>query len=262
MTGHEQLLADSRSTRELVEAALAEVDWDDEQFETFPAIAVLQARGTREVLDTALVLCRSLDAKCRIVSAGILGQLGSPTRTFPEECCDALLDLLRHDSDENVRLKALYALGHLGNRRCEPALIALKDHSDKAVRRGVAFGLQGAESPAAIQALLELMNDPSGRVRDWATTSIGQTLSVDGPEIRSALLHRVTDGDELVRAEALHGLACRRDPRIVLYLIAELLAPRYHSYNFADAAKTYLGMNEEEKVEAEVLVAALRISRH
>ena len=44
-------------------------------------------------------------------------------------------------------------------------------------RHGVAFALCGTDRPASVQALLNLMEDPYGRARDWATTGIGQTVS-------------------------------------------------------------------------------------
>ena len=85
----------------------------------------------------------------------------------------------------------MFVFGHLGNRRCEGALIGLRNHFDDDVRHGVAFSLCGATSDAAVGALLELTDDPYEMVRDWVTTSIGQTVSIDGPEIRDALLRRV-----------------------------------------------------------------------
>ena len=162
------------------------------------------------------------------------------TSAFPEECCDALLNLVRHDRDRRVLIAAVSALGHLRNRRCEPDLIALKNHSEEEIRHGVAFALRGTNEPASVQALLELMEDPNERARDWATTSIGQTVSVDGAEIRAALLRRANDSDVLTRAEALHGLARRRDERVVPYLIANLPLERYGTYPFYDAAMTLL----------------------
>ena len=157
-TGHERLLQDRRSTSELVEAALAEGDEDPTEG-GYLAIAVLHARGTREVLDAALASCRSPDSRRRALGAQILSELGSPERTFPEACCDALLDLLSHDGDLRVLIKTVSAFGHLGNRRCEPDLIALRDHPDDLIRHGVAFALGGTDSPASVRALLELMED-------------------------------------------------------------------------------------------------------
>ena len=150
MTGFERLRRDPRSTPELIETALAEAERaDDLPDGDFLAVAVLHARGTREVLSAALELCGSPDPKRRDLGADILGQLGSPERTFPEECCDALLDLVRHEPDLGVLRTTLSAFGHLGNRRCEPELIALRSHPDHAIRHGVAFALCGATSSAA-----------------------------------------------------------------------------------------------------------------
>jgi HEAT repeat protein len=135
-------------------------------------------------------------------------------------------------------IEALFALGHLGHRRCEPDLIALRDDADDDIRHGVAFAPCGTDRPASVPALLKLMEDPYSLARDWATTSIGMTVSVDGPEIRRGLLRRAADADATTQAEALHCLARRRDERVVPYLIAELAAGRERTDLFYDAART------------------------
>jgi HEAT repeat protein len=253
----ERLRQDRRSTSELVEAALAEGDRDPPEGE-YLAVAVLTERGTRDVLDAALALSSSPDPERRVLGARILGQLGSPERTFPERCCDALLDLLRHDHDRQVLITTIFAFGHLRNPRCEPDLIALRDHPDDEVRHGVAFALCGSDRPASVQALLEMMEDHSFEVRDWAATGIGGTVSLDGPEIRAALPRRATDTDEITRAEALHGLARRRDKRVVPYLIAELSAEQERMHLFVDAAKTFVGIDEDTKVDSDLVLASLQ----
>ena len=264
LTAHHRLQQDQRSTAELVETALVvQTALADARLkavlpEGYHALSVLHARGTRDVLDAAFALCAATDPKRRSLGAMILAELGSPERIFSEECCDALLDLVRHDRDLHVLAVAVSALGHLRNRRCEPDLIALKNHPDEEIRHSVAFALRGTKEPASVQALLELMEDPNERARDWATTSIGQTVSVDGAEIRAALLRRVNDSDVLTRAEALHGLARRRDERVVPYLIANLPLERDGTYPFYDAAMTFLGVDEDREVDLEVLLAALR----
>jgi hypothetical protein len=105
------------------------------------------------------------------------------------------------------------------------------------------------------------MEDRDAEVRDWATTGIGGIVSLDGPEIRAALLRRATDTDEITRAEALHGLALRGDTRVVPYLIAELTAGRQLEHLFCDAAKSFLGIDEDDKVGSERLLARLRSVR-
>jgi HEAT repeat protein len=250
---------DARSTAELVKAALAEAGHEDDlpAGET-PAIAVLHARGTKDVLDAGRALCASKEAKLRALGADILGQLGLPDRTFPEECCDALLALVKDEKNTGVLMSALFAFGHLGNRRAEPHVIALRTHKEEAVRHAVGFALYMSESPAAVQALLELLEDPSGMVRDWAATSLGETVSVDGPRIREALLKHAEDEDEITRAECLHGLARRRDQRVLPFLIKELSARHEDPTPFIDAAKDYLGLGEEDAIGTKVLLSALK----
>ena len=103
-----------------------------------------------------------------------------------------------------------------------------------------------------------MMEDRSFEVRDWATTGIGGTVSLDGPEIRAALLRRAGDTDQITRAEALHGLARRGDRRVAPYLIAELSAEPERVHLFVDAAKTFVGIDEDTKVDPDRLLASLR----
>ena len=243
----------------LFEAAFIELQGGDSD-SPCPATVELQGRGTREVLDTALTLCGSLNSGWRSVAACILGQLGTPERTFPEECCDALIALLR-DSDEDVLITALYGLGHLGNHRCDPHLLPFETHPEPVVRKGVAFSLSGTTLPEAVPVLLRLMDDPYVGARDWATTTLGAATLFDTPEIREALLKRATsDNDEMTRGEALHGLARRGDRRAVPLLLAELTGE--HAHHFEDAARTCLGLDESDWTPVEDLVAGLRAGRH
>lgn len=250
---------DPRSTAELVEVALIDPDGDPHG-ESHLALLALMDRGSRDVLDAAIALCGSDKAAHRRVAATLLGQLG-PDRPFSEDCCDALLHLLKRECDSQVLVTAVFAFGHLGNRRCEPELIALKDHPNDVVRHGVAFSLHGATSDAAVRTLLEMTDDPYVLARDWATTSLGDTLAVDGPEIRAALLRRASDEDEIIRSEAQHGLARRHDERVVPYLIAELSADRDYMHLFVDAAKDYLGVDQDREAGPDILLSALQSGR-
>lgn len=139
MSSLEERKRDDRSTAELIAASSAEIDDEDGTNASCHAVAVLEARGTRDVFDAAIELSRSCDPKSRRLGVTILGQLGSPTRTFPEECCDALLEIIRCEQDRDVLITTVFALGHLGNRRCEDTLIELRNSSDDEIRHGVAF---------------------------------------------------------------------------------------------------------------------------
>ena len=243
----------------LIEAAFIEYQGDFDS--PCPATVELHARGTREVLDAALTLCRSLDAGWRALGAHILGQLGQPDRTFPEECCDCLASLL-HDPDEDVVIAALYALGHLGNHCRDSELLPLEKHPEPEIRRGVAFALDGTTLPEAVPVLLRLMKDPHVGTRDWATTTLAAATCFDTPEIRAALLERATeDDDAMTRGEALYGLAHRGDGRALPLLITELSGEE-PAYRAEDAAKICLGRDEFADVTVDTLLEELKADRH
>lgn len=257
--------SEARPTAELIELALAEADQIDDG--PVPFLVSLMESGTREVLDAACDLCISPEPKRRELGARILGQLGPRdphrNRSFPEECCAALLNLVKQERNLDVLVAAIFAFGHLGNPRAEAALISRSRHRSPRVRHGVAFSLVGCCWPHfsgdAVRTLLTLMEDRGAQTRDWATTGIGAALEFDGPEIREALMRRVMlDEDAITRAEALHGLARRGDMRGLPYLIAEMSAPEFDTYLFEDAGKRFLGIDEEQNVPADALLDKLK----
>lgn len=248
---------------DLVEIALVDHGDEEEPTDATKALVTLHDLGTRDVLDAAIDLCKSADPARRKLGAQILGEIRGPharsgERVFPEECCDALLELVTKDEDVEVKIAALFAIGHLGNRRADPVLVELRNHPDPHFRHGLAFALCGSTSSAAVTALLELMNDSEVMARDWATMGIGMEPSIDGPEIREALLRRATDEDEITRAEAIHGLVRRKDLRVIPLLIHELQSNPDRVHLFEDAAKEWLGLNEDQSTEAFDVIAQLR----
>jgi HEAT repeat protein len=65
-----------------------------------------------------------------------------------------------------------------------------------------------------LQRLIGMTRDDDPTNRDWATMLLSQQ-DIDTPKVREALLRAVTDKEEIVRAEALLGLA-QRDTRLAL----------------------------------------------
>jgi HEAT repeat protein len=208
------------STAELVELAL---EVEDEN-KAWKAVSVLHYRGTEEALLAAKALCYSEDPHVRKVGVDILGQIGVPERSFPEECVTTLLDLIQREEHAEVLYSIGVALGHHRDVRAVAPLVPLKTHLHPKVRYGVVFGLMCHEDPLAIVTLIELMEDVDDEVRDWATFAIGSQIEVDTPQIREALFRRVEDPDPDARGEALKGLANRGDERVVEPLIRELLS--------------------------------------
>ncbi len=99
------------------------------------------------------------------------------------------------------------------------AFLALADHPDEDVRRVVArtlpFLTHGHEPTAEMVAVaIGLTLDTDKDVRDWACFALAeQWREVHTPALREALAARLDDLDRDTRAEALVGLAYRRDPR-------------------------------------------------
>ncbi|MDG3442999.1 HEAT repeat domain-containing protein [Nitrospirillum amazonense] len=251
--------SDLPSIDSLIEAAVAEMRRDDDRT---PALVALQGMGTQAGLARILDLSRSPEPIRRRLAAVVLGQMHGPgqrsdERAFPEPACSVLLRLL-DDEDAGVMVDAIFALGHLGNRRCDPVLAARCHHEDPHVRYAIAFALCGSTTPVAVEALLALMEDVYDQVRDWATTGIGQTTELDGPEIRAALLRRVDDEDVFTQAEAMHGLARRRDARVLPPLIHALSHEHLMPHLFVDAAFAYLGLEEDTDITEADLMARLR----
>jgi HEAT repeat protein len=209
---------DPRTAHEFIAMALTEPD----EHKAWEAVAALHFRGTREVFDAACQLCASACSQQRTLGANILGQLGIPTRSFPDESVAVLLKLLEFESGEGVLDAICIALGHIHDPKAIPWLSCLKTHSSGAVRYAVVFGLLGFEDQLAVNTLIELSQDEDEDVRDWATFGLGSQIEADTPQIREALFARLFDSDEATRGEALVGLARRKDPRVIEPLIEEL----------------------------------------
>lgn len=79
----------------------------------------------------------------------------------------------------------------------------------------------GPLAEANLGRLIELTRDPDRGNRDWATLLLSQEGG-DAPIVRAALLHAANDEDDVVRAEAILGLASR-DPAVALPFVQEAL---------------------------------------
>jgi HEAT repeat protein len=90
----------------------------------------------------------------------------------------------------------------------------------------------------ATRALIQLTDDESGDVRDWAVFGLGSILDLDTPPIREVLRQRLFDSDIDTRLEALVGLAERRDPG-VLMLIRDALRSDTVERLVVDAARAF-----------------------
>jgi HEAT repeat protein len=215
----EELRRDPRSTAELIACAL---DEESEEEAIWECVTVLHARGTREVFEAARELARDDEPEARELAADILGQLGQPDHTFPDECANTLLKMIQDEEDPGVLQSIAVALGYLHDPRAITPLAALAGHEDPEVREGVAMGLLGYEEAPAVNALLQMIEDESEEVRNWVAYGLGSEIALDTPEIRNALIGRLDDESGEVREEAMVGLAKRGDIRVIPAIQDEL----------------------------------------
>ncbi len=225
-----QIKTDPRSTEELIQLALITPEETDDGDDRWDFISLLRNRGDREVLDRSIALTESNDPEERTIGIQILGQLGTPDRTFPDECLTTLIGLLAYEQDPLLLQSIGIALGHLHDPRAIEPQLKFCLHPDWEVRYGVVLSLNGHDDPRAIAALIKLSADEHPHVRNWATFGLGSLIEVDTPEIREALYQRFlledTTNEETneIYGEALVGLASRQDERILPKLIEQLMS--------------------------------------
>lgn len=133
--------------------------------------------------------------------------------------------MLSDDEDASVLKSALIALSHQNGIDAIPLAIRYSTHPDSEVRFATVHVLSihsCHEVPFATETLIRLSNDSSEVVRDWATFALGTLIEWDTKQIRVALASRLQDSDDDTRAEALVGLAQRKDQRVVAALKLEL----------------------------------------
>lgn len=242
---------DPRSVPALFAAAL---QCDDDN--AWDAVAALHWRGSKEVLEKACALTKTAEAATRARAADILGQIGLPARTFPEESFAAVLPLLDDAADEVV-FSAIFALQHIDRDRAAPYIIRFATHSDDSIRYAAACALGAVDSVEANETLLFLMNDRDAEVRNWATFGLGQQSDADSSEIKEALATRLLDADADVRYEAIIGLGRRRDRRALGFLKTMLHDDPDDVFARQSATKL-LGLELDDQMPTSALLGALQ----
>ncbi len=203
----EQLLLDSAP-------ALAQAEGDQAEEAYWLAVTQLQATPTKPVFDRCLAWCSSGAPNERRLGADVLGQLGYADRSYPfRRRTYPVLDRLLDDDSPPVVQAALVALGHLGPTHLIPKVAQLSKHADPSVRQAVVSALGAQQDSLAVSTLIELSTDEVASVRDWSTFSLGSQIDLDTVALRDALAARLGDPDPDTRAEAICGLARRKDSR-------------------------------------------------
>jgi HEAT repeat protein len=211
-----------RSLDARIHAALAAYD-EDTRWEL---IAGIMDECPDDVFEASSGLVRGEHERERTLGADILGRL---VGIDPEAALDverALLPALQNERAPHAIASMVAALGHVGDPGALGQIIPLGHHPDAGVRLAVAFAVATVSPrPLADDArlgLIHLSRDEDPEVRDWATFGLGTLANDEGPDVTAALLARANDTYHEARAEALFGLAVRRDPRAVPHLIRAL----------------------------------------
>ena len=222
-------------------------DYDDDA--PWEAVDALRRIGSREVFDRATEWCASTNPLARARGCDVLAQLGCtvehPAKMFADESFSLVSRMVGQETELRPLRSAIYALGHLDRSAAVPLILSFRSHSDAGVRYAAAFALGCYPDDAgSVQGLLALMEDADANVRDWATFGLGVQGNADSPEIREALLRRLSDEDDETREEAMAGLAKRRDISIIPAVIAELDEPPAN-LPVLDAAASLLDIEED-----------------
>jgi HEAT repeat protein len=206
-----------------------------ESHERWDQVVALHRRGDHATFEAAADLIDSPDPARRVLGVDVLAQLGAEgnvpveRRSFAAPAAQLLLQRLANEDDAAVLGGIATAFGHLRDPRSIPVLHRLRGHPDTRVRRGVVFGLLGADDDLAVRTLIELSADTESHVRDWATFGLGTQIDRDDPALRDALIARLEDPDSDTRGEAIRGLAARGDTRAIPQLLLELKRLAEHS---------------------------------
>jgi HEAT repeat protein len=236
-------------------------DYEDDA--AWHAVHDLRRIGSREVFDRAAEWCGSNDPLVRTRGLDVLAQIGRsaehPSNSFPDESFSIVAGVLKDEREVRPLDSAITALGNLDNPAAIPLILQFRSHSNSDVRHAVAFALGSfPNDPRTSEGLLALTKDPDENVRDWATFALGVLGERDSSEIRAALLQRLNDADEDVRAEAMAGLGKRRDRRVLPALV-EALAEADVSQPVIEAACHMLDMQaDREDWNAADYASALR----
>ncbi|MFJ4185302.1 HEAT repeat domain-containing protein [Kitasatospora sp. NPDC089509] len=196
-------------------------DWDE-----YGTLLRRAAADGAASLPLGLELIGSDDPIERETGCDLLGRTSDQNEAVRARAATGLVALAERETEGRVLWSLARAIERTYDPRAVPVLVALAGHPDAEVRQQVAGSFAGVVTGLPdgpdIRALITLTRDADPDVRNWATFTLGFQVEADSPAIRAALWERTADENADARAEGIHGLARRHDPRAVP-LLAELL---------------------------------------
>lgn len=164
--------------------------------------AVVDALGDIESRDAADRLERVVrsqdDRRVRLAAIEALGNIED------QGSVDALASVL-DGSDVELAVAAAEAIGNLDNLHEAPAgLLRAAASSHHELRRAAIFTLESIEDPAAVPAMLAVINDPDAEIRRAAIEMLGEVRAMTA---KDALTRALGDPDPEIRKAAIEALA-------------------------------------------------------
>jgi HEAT repeat protein len=182
------------------------------------------------------ILRHASDNTLRLLAAQALGREG----LLSVSSFDALLEAIKNDNNLEVRTSAIMSLERLGDVRAVDILLNLFNDAEPSIRFVAVRTLATSDFQDARinDALLPLLNDALGGIRYWAIAGLAKRKDARAiPQIRQMLL---SDANSDVRVEAVHALASTlgKDaiPDLVKALKDDTYAP-YYEYKVSQLAR-------------------------
>jgi HEAT repeat protein len=203
-------------------------------------IRVLRKRPSEELFFKCVELTKSKDPKIRSIGIDILAQLGVTPRPFLKQTLKLYFDLLNVESDPEILMSLLYAIGHNNdklNKTQIEKLCTFSDNDNNLVKEALVSSLGFINDLKAIDVLIKFSTDKLSHIRDWATFYVGQ-VDRNNKNIREALWARINDKHQDTKLEAIVGLATRKDTRINDIIKRELLDGEYGTLLFEAIIET------------------------
>jgi HEAT repeat protein len=166
--------------------------------------------GSKKAVQPLVKALKDRHYQVQDAAADALARIGSPS-------VEPLLPMLEYVKPE-VRIKAVYALGKIGDKRAvEPLLSMLDDRKiDVQIEAVEALGNIGAESSVA--PLIDLLKAENRQIRDAAADALVKS----GKVAVESLIKLLEDHESQLRPNAAELLGLIRDPHAVEPLISAL----------------------------------------
>jgi HEAT repeat protein len=161
----------------------------------FPAVSAFLGKiGTEEAFLGLLKALENGEAAARKYAIEEIGKFNSELAT------SSLINVLNHDTDFSVRVKATRALGELGKEEVVPALIEAFDDSHHSVYLAAAVALMKFEPKISLLKLHQALLDENVGVRASAITTLRE---IDEEQRLLLLAKALSDKEPRIRCQAV-----------------------------------------------------------